>query len=170
MDSAFASTGQEGRNEVQLRLLEGDELSDAVSGLAFLRGLPEVDSRRVAAAGHSFGGSLTLLVAEHDSTLRAAVDFAGAAKSWNGSPPLRRRLLAAAGRAKAPVFVLHAANDHSVAPAKELEAEMERLGKAHRVKIYPPVGQTPEEGHSFVYRSVAAWESDVFSFLEERMR
>jgi hypothetical protein len=47
---------------------------------------------------------------------------------------------------------------------------LERLRKPHRVKIYPSVGRTPDEGHSFVYLSVATWEPDVFAFLAERMR
>ncbi len=170
MDSALAATGQEGLNEVQLRLLETDEMSDALAGLAFLRALPGVDPRRIAVAGHSFGGSLTLLVAERDSTVRAAIDFASAATSWKGSPPLRARLLAAVGHTTVPVFFIQAANDHSVAPARVLGAEMERLGKPHRVKIYPAVGRTPADGHSFVYLAVATWERDVFAFLDERTR
>ncbi len=170
MDREFAANGQEARNKLQLQLLETDQLSDALAGLAFLRAVPEVDTRRVAVAGHSFGGSLTLLAAERDTTLRAAVVFGAAAPSWERSPQLRARLLAAVGRTTAPVFFIYAANDYSVAPAEALSAEMARLGKLHRVKIYPPVGQTADEGHDFVYRDVATWESDVFAFLDERMR
>jgi dienelactone hydrolase len=170
LDRELAANGEEGRNQIQVQLLETDELSDALAGLAFLRALPEVDPRRVAVAGHSFGGSLTLLVAERDTMLRAVVDFAGAAYSWGRSPQLRARLLAAVRRIAAPVFVIHAANDYSVAPAEVLAAEMARLGKPHRVKIYPPFGRTADEGHSFVYLSVATWEPDVFAFLDESMR
>jgi dienelactone hydrolase len=170
MDSAFAARGQSGRNHLQLRLLETDELSDALAGLAFLRALPDVDPRRVAVAGVSFGGSLTLLVAEHDSTLRAAVAFATAGYSWERSPELRERLLAAVGRIAAPVFFIHAANDYSVAPGKALAAEMTRLGKPHLVTIYPPVGRTADEGHDFVDLRVATWEPDVFAFLDSSMR
>jgi len=170
MDSAFAAAGQDGRNRVQLAMLEADEASDALAGLGFLRGRPEVDPRRVAVAGHSFGGSLTLLVAERDSTLRAAIDFAGAANSWVGSRPLRDRLLTAVRRTTVPVFFIHAANDYSVEPGTSLAAAMERAGQPHRVKIYPAVGRTPDEGHSFVYLDVAAWEPDVFAFLDAAMR
>ena len=45
-------------NALQLQLLENAEMSDALSGLALLRALPEVDARNVAVVGHSFGGSL----------------------------------------------------------------------------------------------------------------
>jgi carboxymethylenebutenolidase len=170
MDSAFAAGGQDARNRVQVEMLETDESSDAIAGLAFLRARPEVDPRRVAVAGHSFGGSLTLLIAERDSTLRAAIDFAGAANSWVGSPPLRERLLRAVARTTVPVFLIHAANDYSIAPGTSLAAAMDRAGTPHRIKIYPPVGRTRHEGHSFVYLNVAAWEPDVFTFLDARMR
>jgi carboxymethylenebutenolidase len=83
---------------------------------------------------------------------------------------LRARLLAAVGHTTVPIFFIQAENDYSVAPAKELSAEMERLGKPHRVRIYPPVGQTADDGHAFVFLRVGAWEPDVFDFLQERMR
>jgi dienelactone hydrolase len=165
MDRALSEKGQEARNQLQLQLLEGDEKDDAFAGLAFLRALPEVDPHRVAVAGVSFGGSLSLFLAERDSTLRAVVVFATAGYSWERSPPLRARLLAAVGRIGAPVFLIHAANDYSVEPGKQLGAEMARLGKPHRTKIYPPVGRTADEGHDFVDLGVSTWEPDVFAFL-----
>ena len=170
LDRELKVHGEEAYSRLQLRLLETDELSDAIAGLASLRSLPDVDARRVVVAGHSFGGSLTLLVAERDANLRAAVDFAGAARSWARSPQLRARLLAAVGRTTAPVFFIHAANDYSIAPAKALAAEMARLGKPHKVRIYPSFGHSAGDGHGFVHLSVATWEPDVFAFLDERTR
>jgi dienelactone hydrolase len=170
MGRDLVADGQEARNRVQLQLLETDQLNDALAGLAFLRALPEVDPRRVAVVGHSFGGSLTLLVAERDSALRAAVVFGASAGSWERSPQLRDRLLAAVGRTAVPVFFIEAANDYSVAPAEALSAEMARLRKAYRLKVYPPVGQTAEAGHDLVYLRVDTWKTDVFSFLDERTR
>ena len=169
-DSALAANGEEARNRLQLQLLETVELDDALAGLAFLRTLPDVDTSRIAVAGHSFGGSLTVLVAEHDSGLRAAVVFSGSAKSWPRSRSLRERLLQAAARLAVPVFFISAANDFSVAPEEALADEMSRRGKPYRPKIYPPVGNTAQEGHGFVHLRVATWESDVFSFLDERLR
>jgi dienelactone hydrolase len=167
MDSALAAGGQAARNRLQIQLLETDHLSDALAGLAFLRSLPAVDPHRVVVAGHSFGASLTLLIAERDSALRAAILFSGSAASWDDSPPLRARLLAAASRTTVPIFFIQAENDYSIAPARELSAAMARLGKPHRVKIYPPVGTTAVEGHDFPYRRIDAWEPDVFDFLED---
>jgi len=135
-----------------------------------LRGRGDVSSRRVAVAGHSFGGSLTLLAAERDSTLRAIVLFGGAAGSWDGSPKLQLRLLETVRHARAPPFFVYAANDYSVAPLKILSAELAKLRKPYKAKIYPAVGRTPAEGHDSVHSGVAMWERDVFSFLAEYMR
>jgi dienelactone hydrolase len=170
MDRESAARGRDGRNAAQLRLLETDEMADALAGLAFLRARPDVDPRRVAVAGHSFGGSLTLLLAERDPSLRAAVDFAGAANSWEGSPPLQARLRAAVGATTLPVFFIYAANDYSVAPAKALDEEMAQRGGTHRVRIYPASGRTPTDGHRLVHQSVSTWEADVFDFLDEHLR
>jgi dienelactone hydrolase len=169
MVRAQAREGQAGRNRVQLQLLETEELNEALAALAWLRARPEVDAARLVVVGHSFGGSLSLLLAERESRLRAAVVFGGAAGSWVQSPPLRSRLQAAVRRISAPVFFIYTANDYSTAPGKALAAEMQRLGKPHRLKIYPAFGGSAREGHNFLFRTVNTWESDVFGFLDEHV-
>jgi carboxymethylenebutenolidase len=170
MNREFAAHGQEARNALQLQLLETTEMSDALSGLTFLRALPSVDARDVALIGHSFGGSLTLLMAEREPDLRAVVIFSGAGYSWDRSPELRARHLAAVARTAAPIFFIHAENDYSLAPGKALDARLQQLGKPHRLKIYPPIGHTVDDGHAFLYLGVNTWEPDVFAFLDEHMR
>jgi carboxymethylenebutenolidase len=167
MDKA-ASGGQDARNKVQLQLLEGDELNDAAAGLAYLRKIPEVDSGRLVVAGHSFGGSLTILLAERDPSVRAIVTLGSTGYSWDRSPELRARLISAVDRMSAVPFFVHAQNDYSLA-GQSLGAEMERLGKPHRVKIYPPIGRTADEGHDFVHLGIAMWEPDVFEFLDQTL-
>ncbi len=170
MNRERAAHGQEARNTLQLKLLENREMSDALSGLTFVRALPEVDVRNVAVIGHSFGGSLTLLLAEREPNLRAVVIFSGAGNSWDRSPELRARLLTAMAHIRAPVFFIHAANDYSVAPGRTLDARLQQLGKPHRLKIYPPIGHTTDEGHAFPFLGVTSWERDVFAFMDEFMR
>ncbi|HEY2933591.1 MAG TPA: prolyl oligopeptidase family serine peptidase [Acidobacteriota bacterium] len=106
---------------MQFVLLTTDHLDDVSAGLSFLKGLREVDAHRIAVAGHSFGGQLTLLAAERDSSLRAAVTFGAAAGSWEGSSETRERLLTAVRKTTVPVMLLHAANDYSVAPGRAMD-------------------------------------------------
>jgi dienelactone hydrolase len=170
MTDEASARGQAARNALQMKLLEGREMTDALAGLAFLRGLPDVDAGRLAVVGHSFGGSLTVLMAEREPALRAAVIFSGAGYSWDRSPELRERLLAAVRQTAVPMFFIHAENDYSTNLGKALAAELEHLGKPNRVKIYPPVGKSPDEGHDFPLNSIPAWESDVFAFLDAFVR
>lgn len=166
MDSAFAAGGLPARNALQLRLLETDELQDAWAGLTYLRALPRVDPSRVAVVGHSFGASLTLLLADRDSTVRAVVAFAPAGYSWDRSPELRARLTTAVERMPTHALFLHARNDYSIGAGTELAAAMRRQGRPGRVTIYPPVGRTAEDGHDFIHLQVQGWEPEVFAFLD----
>jgi len=167
MTRAAQAEGQEGRNRIQLELLDHEALNEARAGLAYLRTVPGVDALRVAVVGHSFGGAITLALAAQDTTLRAAVSFAGAARSWAGSPQLQARLRSAVDRTVAPVLFIHAANDYSLAPGRELAAEMKRFNKPQQLKIYPPVAPNPRNGHDFIYLRVEEWEGDVFDFLDK---
>jgi len=124
----------------------------------------------VGLIGHSFGGSLTFLMAARVPDLSAVVIFSCAGYSWDRSAELRERLLAAAPDVEAPVFLIHAANDYSTAPGIALDARLGQLGKRHRLKIYPPIGKTAEDGHAFPLLGVSIWEPDVFEFLREYMQ
>jgi carboxymethylenebutenolidase len=165
-----AAKGEQARKHLQFVLMTTDHLDDASAGLSFLKNLPGVDVRRVAVAGHSFGGQLALLEAETDPAIRAAVTFGAAAGSWDGSAELRARLLAAVGKITVPVLLIHTTNDYSVAPGKALAAEFARLSKPYVLKMYPAVGQTTSDGHNFLYTDVALWEDDVFGFLDQNVR
>jgi carboxymethylenebutenolidase len=162
--------GKEARQHLQFVLLTTEQLDDVMAALAFLKTVPGVDPGRVAIAGHSFGGSLTLLASERDRTVRAAVTFAAAANSWDHSPEWRERLMAAIRDSTAAIMLTHAENDFSTAPGKVLAAELEHLHKPYVLKIYPPVGVTPEDGHGMLYENIPAWESDVFEFLDQHLK
>ena len=162
--------GKEARQHLQFVLATTDHLDDVLAALAFLKGAPAIDARRIAIVGHSFGGQLTLLAAERDNTIRAAVTFAAAADSCERSPELRERLRGAADKATVPIMLIQAANDYSTAPSQELANELERLHRAHLLKIYPAVGQTADDGHNFLYLAIPQWEHDVFGFLDEHVK
>ncbi|HEY7000701.1 MAG TPA: alpha/beta fold hydrolase [Candidatus Udaeobacter sp.] len=162
--------GKEARQHLQFVLVTTDHLDDVMAGLKFLKTAPGIDPKRLAIVGHSFGGQLTFLAAERDNTIRAAVTVSAAAGSWERSPELRQRLLTAMGRSTAPIMLIQAANDYSTAPSYALADELERLHKPHLLKIYPPVGQTSEEGHNILYLAMSLWEDDVFKFLDEHVK
>ena len=170
MNSESPAYGLEARNALQLQLLDNREMGDALSALKFLRAVPYVDAKDVALVGHSFGGSLTVLMAEREPNLRAIVVFSGAGYSFDTSPELRARLLAAVDHIAAPVFFIHAENDYSLSSGKVLDARRQQIGKPHRLKIYPPIGHTVDDGHDFLHLGVNVWEPDVFAFLDENMQ
>jgi dienelactone hydrolase len=162
--------GEEARRRLQVVLLTTDQLDDVLAGLSFLKTQPGIDARRIALVGHSFGGQLSLLAAERNSGLRAVVTFGAAASSWEGSPEIRDLLLTAVRKTTVPIMLIHAANDYSTAPGKALDAELARLHKDHQLKIYPPFGKAPNDGHMLVYTDVVEWEPDVFKFLDSWVR
>jgi dipeptidyl aminopeptidase/acylaminoacyl peptidase len=165
-----ATKGKEARQHLQFVLATTDHLDDVMTAFSFLKTVPDVDAKHIAIIGHSFGGQLALLAAEHDNALRAVVTFAAASGSWERSPELRERLLAAVNKATAPIMLIQAANDYSTAPSYALADELTRQQKSHLVKIYPPVGKTSENGHNFLYLAIPQWEGDVFRFLDEHVK
>jgi dienelactone hydrolase len=165
-----ALKGDEAANRLQLSLLEGEQLQETLNALDVLRAVPEVDSNRIVIAGHSFGGSLAMLVAERDPSIRAIVNFGGGAGSWNRSPILRDRLIAAARKLQTPVLYIQAANDYSTAAGEVLSSELQRLGKPHRLQTYRAFGKTAAEGHNILYLSIKTWQQDVFEFLDQFVR
>jgi carboxymethylenebutenolidase len=162
--------GKEARQRLQFALATTGQLDDVMAGLRFLKTIPGVDPKRLAIIGHSFGGQLTLLAAERDDSIRAAVTFAAGANSWERSSELRDRLLVAVDKSTTPIMLIQAANDYSTAPGYRLAEELERLHKPHRLKIYPPVGRTSDDGHNFLYLAMPQWEPHVFEFLDEYLK
>lgn len=162
--------GKEARQHLQFVLLTTEQLDDVMAALAFLKTVPGIDSHRIAIAGNSFGGQLTLLAAERDKTVRAAVTFAAAAGSWERSPELRERLISAIHNTTAAIMLTHAENDFGTTAGSALAAELKRLHKPHVLKIYPPVGLTADDGHNMLYEDIPAWESDVFEFLDQHLK
>ena len=167
---ALKEKSLEERNTLQVRLLETEQLDQVIAGVTILMGRRDVDTNRVAVLGHSFGGSLALLLAERDPRLKVVVDFGGGAKSWDRSVQLRSRLTEAVSHISAPILFIHAKNDYSTAPGDSLGVVMDRLKKPHSVIIYPPFGNNTDAGHNFVFLGISIWEPDVLGFLYERLR
>lgn len=165
LESVRNSPGPPGRALIEA--LEAEN-ADVVAAVDWLQRQPFVDGKRVAVAGCSFGGIHTVLAAEKPIGLLAAIDFAGAAMSWQRSPALQERLKRAVRHAQTPIFFVQAANDFDTTPSQVLSAEMTREGKPNHIKIYPPHGGTPMEGHAhFCNYGQSEWGDDVLAFLRQ---
>ncbi len=137
-----------------------------MAAVAYVHSLPYVDGARVAVAGCSFGGIVSLFAAERGTGINAAVDFAGGAMSWKHAPDLQVRMKQAARAARVPVLFIQAENDFDITPSRVLSEEMRKAGKPARMRIYPPNGTTHQEGHHLCYGSEnPAWGDEVLSFL-----
>jgi len=153
--------------------LHETHLEDQLAALAFLKQRSDVDPNKLAVAGCSYGGIQTVLAVEANVDqrlgLRAAVDFAGGAMTWR-SLVLRDRMIRAVRKATIPVLFIQAENDYDLGPSRTLAGELERLGKPHKLLIFPPYGNTREEGHGgFCSRATDVWGPEVLSFLDLSM-
>ena len=147
-----------------------DANGDVVAALKWLRAQKQVDPQRIVVSGCSFGGIQTLLTAEKGLGARVFIAFAPAAQSW-GNPALEQMLSDAVRKARGPVFILQARNDFSIQPAQVLG----KIAKAKggQVMIYPPFGETPEDGHwkfATTQAGIAIWGGDVINFIKEPFR
>ena len=125
----------------------------------------------MAISGCSFGGIQTLLAGERDLGVKALVPFAPGAMSWELNPPLQDRLERAVDLAKAPVFLIQAENDYSLAPSHALSKEANKKHKDFQSKIYPAFGSGHQDGHwGFCSSATDVWGNDVLTFLEAQMK
>jgi len=143
--------------------------------LDYLKRLPGVDPQKIALAGCSYGGIQTVLAleagADGQASFRAAIDFAGGAQTWRHSVALQQRMLAAVRSATVPVMFVQAENDYDLSPSHALAKELGKLGKPHKLAIYPPYGASVRDGHGgFCGRGEAVWGRDVLAFLDTALQ
>jgi carboxymethylenebutenolidase len=169
LDRVGREQGPAARNQRLVTLLE-QQVDDQLAGLAYLHGLPYIDRNRLAIAGCSFGGIQTVLAAERNPGIRAGINFAGAAQTWRQSPELRERLSNAVRQTTVPMLFIQAENDYDLTPTYSLAGELERLGRQPRTLMFPPFGQTAQDGHEFCVRGAATWGPEVLAFLADMMR
>jgi carboxymethylenebutenolidase len=155
--------------EAMVHLLQTDHLDDQLAGLAWLRAQSFVKPDQIAVAGNSFGGIEAVLGAERGPYC-AAVDSAGAAQSWADAPEVQVLMTRAVRNARAPIFFFQAENDYDLSPSRVLSTAMKDAGKEFEVKIYPPFGNSSQDGHTFGYFGGSVWAGDVFRFLNQHCR
>ena len=168
------------------------QVPDVIAALDYLKTVPHVDTHKVALAGGSYGGIMTMLTAEQDLRqlghlgIRAAVNFASAAESWGSNPPtpahlaFRQPLVEAAKKAKVPIFFLQASNDYTTAPSQALAQVMSEAGLPHQMRIFPVHYRSTNprvpgsaedhvQGHGKFFQSPDEWGTSVLAFLEPNL-
>jgi dienelactone hydrolase len=144
---------------------------DVIAALNWLKAQPYVDRDRVVVSGGSYGGIQALLTAEKDPGVRAYVAFTPGTESW-GNDLLRERLISAVRKEKAPMFVIQATGDYSVAPVIALGPVLAMKGdpKKWKAQLYPRFGCDNQDAHGRFATwcdGIAIWKPDVLAFLDE---
>lgn len=151
-----------------LRLSTPEEaiFSDIDAGLAYLRGLENVDPARVASWGFCFGGEQSLQLAlRQPENLAAMVMYYGAVET---EVERLRPLLQAQ-----PVLSIFGAEDAQI-PVAEVEAfaaALDQLGVANTVTVYPGVGHAflTAENYTEPGPPGEAWQQTL-AFLAENVQ
>lgn len=139
------------------------ETDDVLASLDYLKTVPFVDTKHIAVTGWSLGGIITMFAISRSDAFRAAVNQAGAALTWNRSPPIRAALEKAAREVRTPVFLMVAENDRTTAPITTLAKIFQDRNHSHQVKIYPPFRS---DGHQiFGQEGLHVWRDDFLNFL-----
>jgi hypothetical protein len=111
---------------------------------------------------------MTLLAADENLGLRAAIPFAPGAMAW-ANVSLQDKLVGATQSVRVPTFILQAQNDYNLGPTHVLGPIV--LGNnvlPHEAKVYPPYGTTPADGHArFATEGFTVWGPDVLTFIRQ---
>ena len=149
------------------RLLATEQLSDQLAGLSYMKALPFVDTSRIVVAGCSFGGIQTLLAAEGNRGIKAALPISPAAENWDHNAPLRARLISGVSAIHIPVFLIQPPRDASLGPARDLGAEFTRLHKSYRGKVWPDTLDAQRAAHCFGGApGDHVWASEAVAFFD----
>jgi carboxymethylenebutenolidase len=164
-----------GSDQSRLILRLQAETDDVLAGVAYLRSLSYVDTKRLAVMGWSFGGVVTMLATVRSTAFLAAVDQAGGALTWDGNGYMRSALIAAAEKSATPTLFMVAKNDRTTSSVTTLAEIFKKRNVPHKLVIYEPF--TPSRavraapGHAvFSSQGTRLWENDVIEFLGRYLR
>jgi len=172
VDKKKATDGKEAAQRLRVHLMSTQQLDDQLAGLAHLKKLPYIDSRRIAVAGCSYGGIQTMLAVEKGAGYKAAIPVSPAAETWDGDQFMRARLLKAAKHAKIPVLLIHPHNDVSLNPGYHLGPQLGKFNKRYGLTIFPPYGKSSEQGHCFggLQGGPHIWGPSMLQFLSHYVK
>src|SRR5205807_1643215 len=92
---------------------------------------------------------------------------AASRQSWARAPLLQSLMTRSVRNSRAPIFFFQAENDYDLSPSRVLSAAMRDAGREFELKIYPPFGNSAEDGHTFGYFGSSVWVADGFRFLKK---
>ncbi len=148
------------------------ECGDVLAARVFLGAQSFVDSKRIGVMGWSYGGIVTMFVVSRGRDFAVAIDQAGGALTWNGSPRIRAALIAAAEKSTTPTLFMVAQNDRTTDSITTLAGIYKRRDVPHRAVIYEPftpqgaASATPPGHRVFSVQGVKLWERDAVEFLD----
>lgn len=166
LDSAEKSGGVDARSALLIRLHETTQLQDQLAALRYVNSRKDIDTTKIIVAGVSFGGIQSMLIARERTNVKAVINFAGAAMNWEKSDAIANWMKQVATAAIKPVYLVQAENDFSIKPSIELNDVMVKSKKTVSMKIYPPQGTKPMDGHSLAYNP-AVWMPDVMPQIQQ---
>ncbi len=128
-DEAMKALGQ---------LSDADAMADLDAGMAYLQKQPVVFTNSIGCMGFCMGGRFSLLFAEHNKDLKAAVVFYG--RTINKINPLQPKSpLDLAPEMAAPLLGNYGAADAGIPvdSVKQLEEALRKNNKTFDIKVYP---------------------------------
>jgi carboxymethylenebutenolidase len=136
-------------------------IDDLRSSLTFLAKQPEVDASRMGAIGFCMGGSFAIAWACTDSRLKVIAPFYA----------VNPRPLEVAARL-CPVVGSYPENDFTARPGKALDAELDRSGIAHDIKVYAGARHSFFNPEGSAYNKEAAEDSwrRVIQFFGDKLQ
>lgn len=136
-------------------------IDDLRASLTFLAKLPEVDASRMGAMGFCMGGGFAVAWACTDARLKVIAPF----YATNPRPlEVVRRLC--------PVVGSYPERDFTARSGKALEAELDRSGIAHDIKVYPDTRHSFFNAEGSAYNKEAADDSwrRVIQFFGDQLQ
>ncbi len=166
-ETAYADPSQKNR---KMNLPEFQSMAkDIAAAVSWAKIQSFVDENRVAVVGHASGAIISMLLAEQEIGVRGYVVFSPAAVLWKERDDLQKAFVNSVREAKAPIFLIQAQNDFSLAPSQALAPELARRHDLSLSKVYPPFGTSHEQGNNFAMAGSSVWSDDVFKFLQRAM-
>lgn len=124
------------------------QVADVADQLSYIKTLPAVgknangklaDSKRIAIAGHSYGGSLMVFANAELKNHNVAINISGAELSWNSNPHWKSVLSATMNDVQQrPIYFLQPKNGVSLMPTKTLFGIAVDREYRSQAAIFPP--------------------------------